>query len=391
MIENKNTQSRYNLPSEVKYCTKCTISNQRPRITFDEHGVCAACQYAKFKQTEIDWELRDKELKELCDKHRKNDGSYDVIVPSSGGKDSAFVAYQLKYKYGMNPLTVTWSPHLWTKDGFDNFQEHIHIGGFDNVLGTPNGAVHRKLTKISFEVLGDPFQPFIYGQTHYPMQMALKHNVALIMYGENGEVEYGGNMKNAFRPNRDWRSDHKEHYFSGLAPEDLLEYGIGANDILPYMAPDEEKLEELGLDIHFFGYYKKWIPQELYYHAVEHTGFKPRYARNEGTYSKYASFDDQIDGFHYYLSYIKFGIARTTSDTAHEIRDGHITREEGISLIKRFDGEFPNEHFKTFLKYCDITEEHYYKVIDSWRSSHLWDKIDGKWVLKHPIWKDNKS
>lgn len=390
MIEYKDTQNRYSLPSEVKYCTKCTISNQRPRITFNEEGVCAACQYAEYKKTKIDWNERDEELQALCDKHRKNDGSYDVIVPSSGGKDSAFVAYQLKYKYGMNPLTVTWSPHLWTKDGFDNFQQHIHVGGFDNVLGTPNGDVHRKLTKISFEILGDPFQPFIYGQTHYPMQMALKHNVALIMYGENGEVEYGGSMKNAFKPNRDWKSDHKEHYFSGLAPEDLVEYGIGEKDILPYMAPDSEKLEALGLDIHFFGYYKKWVPQELYYHAVEHTGFKPRYARNEGTYSKYASFDDQIDGFHYYLAYIKFGIARTTADTAHEIRDGHITREEGISLIKRFDGEFPAEHFKVFLDYCGIEEKHFYEIIDSWRSPHLWEKNDKKWELKYPIWKENK-
>jgi len=389
MIENKDTKNRYNLPTEVKFCTKCTISNQRPRITFDENGVCAACQYTEFKKTKIDWKLRDKELRELCDKYRKNNGSYDVIVPSSGGKDSAFVAYQLKYKYGMNPLTVTWSPHLWTKDGFNNFQKHIHIGGFDNILGTPNGIVHRKLTKISFEILGDPFQPFIYGQTHYPMQMALKHNISLIMYGENGEVEYGGNMKNAFKPNRDWKTDHKEHYFSGLAPEDLLEHGISDNDLSPYKAPENEKLEKLGLDIHFFGYYKKWVPQELYYHAVEHTGFKPRYARNEGTYSKYASFDDQIDGFHYYLAYIKFGLGRTTSDTAHEIRDGHITRDEGIRLVKRFDGEFPDLHFKTFLNYCDISKEHYYMVIDSWRSSHLWEKKYNKWKLINPIWKEN--
>lgn len=387
-MEHKNTQERYSLPEKVTYCKKCTISNQRPRITFDEHGVCTACLYAEFKKKEIDWQKREEELIELCNRYRKNNGEYDVIVPSSGGKDSAFVAYQLKYKYGMNPLTVTWSPHLWTDDGFRNFQNHIHVGGFDNVLGTPNGDVHRKLTKISFEVLGDPFQPFIYGQTNYPMQMALKHNVSLIMYGENGEVEYGGNMKNAFKPNRDWKTDHKEHYFSGLAPEDLLEYGVNEKDIIPYMAPPQEELEKLGLDIHFFGYYKKWVPQELYYHAVEHTGFTPRYARNEGTYSKYASFDDQIDGFHYYLAYIKFGLGRTTSDTAHEIRDGHITREEGAALIKRFDGEFPDLHFKTFLEYCGITEEHYHEVIDSWRSPHLWEKVNGIWQLKQPIWKE---
>ena len=387
MINHKNTQQRYKLPTVVLYCTECTISNQRPRITFDDNGVCSACNYAKFKNTKIDWNLRDEELRELCKKYKKNDGSYDVIIPSSGGKDSAFVAYQLKYKYGMNPLTVTWSPHLWTKDGFDNFQQHIHVGGFDNVLGTPNGQIHRKLTKISFEILGDPFQPFIYGQTNYPMQMALKHDVALIMYGENGEVEYGGNMKNAFKPNRDWRVDHTEQYFSGLAPEDLTKYGVNSKDLAPYMAPDKKALEDLGLDIHFFGYYKKWVPQELYYHAVENTGFKPKSSRNEGTYSKYASFDDQIDGFHYYLSFIKFGIARTTADTAHEIRDGHITRQEGVGLVKRFDGEFPMDYSKVFLEYCDISEEYFYEIIDSWRSPHLWEKDGSDWVLKHPIWK----
>lgn len=384
-MKHKNTQQRYNLPSEVKYCTNCTISNQRPRITFNSEGVCSACQYAKIKQNQINWLEREKELKELCDKYRKNDGSYDVIVPSSGGKDSVFVAYELKYKYGMNPLTVTWSPHIWTQDGFYNFQNHINIGGFDNILGTPNGIVHRKLTKISFEILGDPFQPFIYGQTNYPMQMALKHNVSLIMYGENGEVEYGGNMKNANKPNRDWKVDHKDHYFSGLAPEDLLEYGISSNDILPYMAPSNEELDKLNLQIHFFGYYKKWIPQELYYKAIQYTDFKPRYERNEGTYSKYASFDDQIDGFHYYLAYIKFGLGRTTSDTAHEIRDGHITRDEAIALVRRFDGEFPQLYFKTFLEYCDITEDYFYEVIDSWRSPHLWEKYQGQWRLKYPI------
>jgi len=390
MIPHKNTQDRYSLPTEVYYCTKCTISNQRPRITFNKKGVCSACEYSEYKKKHIDWTDRESELVELCNKYRRTDGRYDVIVPSSGGKDSSYVAYQLKYKYGMNPLTVTWSPHLWTEEGFNNFQNHIHIGGFDNILGTPNGLIHRKLTKISFEILGDPFQPFIYGQTNFPMQMALKHNIALIMYGENGEVEYGGNMKNAFKPNRDWRSDHKEHYFSGIEPQDLVDYGIKKNDLTPYFAPDKKKLENLGLEIHFFGYYKKWVPQELYYHAIKNTGFRPKNSRNEGTYSKYASFDDKIDGFHYYLAYIKFGIARATSDTAHEIRDGHITRDEGIALVKRFDGEFPERYFKTFLNYCNISEDFFHNVIDSWRSPHLWKKVNGNWVLKKPIWEEKK-
>lgn len=386
-MENKNVLKKYNLPEEVKFCTKCTMSNQRPRITFDEEGVCSACDFSEFKNSGIDWDEREKELRELANKYRKNDGSYDVIVPSSGGKDSAFIAHQLKYKYGMNPLTVTWSPHLWTDIGFKNFQDHIHIGGFDNILGTPNGVIHRKLTKISFDILGDPFQPFIYGATNFPMQMALKHNVKLIMYGENGEVEYGGDRKNAFIPTRDYKTDHTKHYFSGLAPEELVEHGVQKNDLLQYMAPETELLDKLGLEIHFLGYYINWVPQSNYYYCVENTGFKPNHQRSEGTYSKYASLDDKTDGFHYYLGYIKFGIGRTTGDASHEIRDGHITREEGVSLVKRFDGEFPIENYKTFLDYCDITDDYFHETIDSWRSPHLWEKRSGIWELKNPIWK----
>ena len=172
-IPHKNTQERYGLPDEVRFCTRCTISNQRPRIGFDEAGVCSACRYAHYKHHEVDWSVRDRELRDLCDRFRRDDGQFDVVVPVSGGKDSAFVAHQLKYEYGMHPLTVTWAPHLYTDIGFQNLRQFIDVGGFDNILGSASGPIHRRLTKVAFEVLGDPFQPFIYGQTHFPMQVAV--------------------------------------------------------------------------------------------------------------------------------------------------------------------------------------------------------------------------
>lgn len=389
MIKRKNVLEMYKLPKEVKFCKECTISNQRPRILFDDNGVCSACNFAKYKKEKFDWNQREKELNTLLDKHRSNNGNFDVIVPSSGGKDSAYIAHELKHKYGMNPLTVTWSPHLYTEVGWQNFQGMIHEGDLANILGTPCGKTHRKLTKLSFEVLGDPFQPFIYGQTNFPLQIAAKYKIPLIMYGENGEVEYGGDMKNAFTPTRDYKADHKKHYFSGLGPEDLVKYGVSSQDIKPYMAPDNKELDDINCEIHFYGYYKKWVPQEFYYYCVENTGFKANPVRTEGTYQKYAGLDDQIDGFHFYLAYIKFGLGRATSDSAHEIRDGHLTREEGVQLVKRFDGEFPKKYFDVFLKYCDITEDTFWKIIDSWRSSHLWDRdSDGKWHLKNPIYEN---
>lgn len=385
----RNLVKQYNLPPEVRFCKKCTVSNQRPRITFDEHGVCSACNYAEYKRTKIDWAQREKELIALCDKHRKNNGEYDVIVPCSGGKDGSFVAHQLKYKYGMNPLAVTWAPLKATAIGRQNLDAFI-ASGFNHILGTPNPHVTKKLTHLSFKHLGDPFQPFIYGQTNFPLHMAVKHNVQLIMYGENGEVEYGGDMKNAFRPTRDIQ-DHDKHYFSGLPPQFWAEHGVSLADLYPFMAPRYEDIVKNKTEIHFLGYYKFWDPQENYYYCREQTGFTPNTERSEGTYSKYASLDDQIDGFHYYLSYIKFGIGRTTSDAAHEIRDGKITREEGVALVKRYDHEFPRKYYKEFLEFCSITDAEVHEVIDSWRSDHLWYQEGGEWKLRHAVWHDQNQ
>ena len=383
-VEKKDVLGLYNLPKEIKYCKKCTISNQRPRITFDDEGVCSACRFQESKSVLFNWKEREEKLLELVAKHRKSDGSHDVIVPCSGGKDGSFVAHQLKYKYGMNPLCVTWAPLRYTEIGRKNLDAFIQ-SGFDHILGTPNPKTTRALTELSFRLLGDPFQPFIYGQTNFPLHIATKYEISLIMYGENGEVEYGGDMKNAFKATRDI-TDHNKHYFSGLPPEYWAEHGISESDLKPFMQPSFNKIIDNNTEIHFYSYYKYWDPQENYYYCKEHTGFTPNQDRSEGTYSKYASLDDKFDGFHYYLGFIKFGIGRTTSDAAHEIRDGKIDREEGVALIQRYDGEFPGKHLSEFLEYCNITRDEFNSVIDSWRSDHIWNLSDDGWVLRNPIW-----
>jgi len=367
----------------VRWCVRCTISSMRPRISFDEEGVCSACRFAE-KKAKTNWEEREVELQELCHKYRSHDGSFDVVVPVSGGKDGGFVAHQLKYVYGMNPLCVSFAPLIPTEIGQQNLRAFIN-SGFDVIQGHPNGQSARKLARLAFEFMGDPFQPFIYGQTNFPLQVAVRYRIPLIMYGENGEVEYGGDMKNANRPDRDLK-DHAKHYFSGISPEWWTEHGISEADLKPFMAPTQFQIERNETRIHFMGYYKRWDPQENYYYCAEHTGFSPNTERSEGTYSKYASLDDCLDGFHYYLGYIKFGIGRATSDAAHEIRDGKITREEGIALVRKFDGEFPKRYYKDFLEYCSMDEEKFEDVVNSWRPAHIWEH-DGKWELIRPIWR----
>ncbi len=193
-------------------------------------------------------------METLCDKHRSADDSYDVIVPGSGGKDGSFVAHLLKEKYGMHPLTVTWAPLLPTELGIRNLREFIN-SGFNNIMGSPDGAVKRKLVNLSFSLLGDPFQPFIYGQVNFPINVAVQNNVSLIMYGENGEVEYEGDMKNAYKPTRDIL-DSTKHYFSGITPEAWAEHGIRNEDLKPYMSVPFEKIQANQTEIHFLSYYK---------------------------------------------------------------------------------------------------------------------------------------
>lgn len=374
----------YNLPQEVKFCKKCVISNQRPRIVFDEEGVCNACRYWERKDNVIDWQEREKQLVELCDRFRRTDGSFDVVVPSSGGKDSVLVAHQLKYKYGMNPLTVTWAPHIYTKIGWKNFQSLIDAG-LDNVLGTPNGIIHRKLTSLCTIEMGDPFQPFIYGQVSLPIRIAAGYNIDLIMDGENGEAEYGGD------PDSEERSgfnveDVNNYWFSGKPLEYWYEHGFTAADLTMYMPPQIESIKSRNIERHFFSYYKDWRPQNHYYYAIENTGFRPNpNGRSVGTYSKYASLDDEIDPFHHYFSLLKFGIARATGDAAHEIREGLLTRDEGVALVRRYDTEFPRKSIDVFLKYCDFTESQFWAICEKWRNLDLWEKLDGQWCLKNQV------
>ncbi len=399
-MEKKN-YSLFNLPEEVKFCKKCVISNQRPSstvefksndnnkkgINFDNESICDACKYNEIKN-KINWKVREKALFELCDKYR-NKNYYDCVVPGSGGKDSAYASHILKYKYGMNPLTVTWAPHVYTDIGWKNFTNWMHIGGLDNILFTPNGKLHRLLTKLAFENLLHPFQPFIIGQKIIGPLVALKFKIPLIFYGEN-QAEYGNNIKDNENPKMDKKffsiDNPKNIFLGGKNINEIIEnYKFKLNDFSPYIPPSIDQIINANIQQRFLGYYLKWDPQECYYYANENTGFNANTERTEGSYSKYSSIDDKIDPFHYYTTLIKFGLGRASYDAAQEIRNDKITREEGITLVKKYDHEFPKKYFKEFLNYIDINEEKFWNIVDRFRSPHLWKKQNNNWVLKNKI------
>lgn len=396
-------EAKYGLPEKIVFCKRCVMSNQRPssamefkhtinskKVTLNigEDGVCDACRQAEEKE-KIDWNKREEELLILLDKHRRNDGYYDCIVPGSGGKDSAFQSHVLKYKYRMHPLTVTWPPILYTDYGYRNFRRWIEVGGFDNLSFNQNGRVMKLLTRLSIENILHPFQTFILGQKNFGPKIALQYNIPLIFYGEN-EAEYGNPIADNATSLRDKSyysmKNIDEMYLGGVSVKELRErYKIDLVDLMTYLPAPHEQLEKSDIEVHYLGYYLKWTPQEVYYYAVENTGFEARPFRTQGTYSKYNSIDDKIDDLHYYTTFIKFGLGRATYDASQEIRNKHLTREEGVALVKRFDGEFPDKYFHEIMDYIGMKPERFIELCDQFRSPHLWKKENHEWKLRYAI------
>lgn len=367
---------------------KHTINHKHKPLHIDEEGICDACRFAEYKE-KIDWKKREEELLKLLDQHRRKDGYYDCIVPGSGGKDSSFQAHTLKYKYGMHPLTVTWPPIIYTDIGWQNFRNWIYKGGFDNIAFNYNAKVHALLTRLASENLLHPFQPFILGQKNLAPKIALNYRVPLIFYGEN-EAEYGNPIADNATSLRDKSyytfGNLSEVYLAGASIEELIDkYHLSLNDLLSYLPADSRELEGSGLEVHYLGYYLKWTPQEAYYYAVEHTGFQANPVRSEGTYSKYNSLDDRIDGLHYYTTYIKFGLGRSTYDASQEIRNKHLTREEAVTLVHKFDGEFPQRYLKEIMDYIGMPPERFLELCDQFRSPHLWINEGGQWKLENNV------
>jgi len=421
-ISQKEKKTFFGLPSKVEFCKSCVISNQRPNSSIEQkhtrkskkkviafhNGICDACITKDWKE-KVNWNDREIKLLELCNKYRSKDGSYDCLVPGSGGKDSFMQAHLLKYKFNMNPLTITWAPHIYTDWGWRNFQRWIHAG-FDNILVTPNGLQHRLLTRLSTEKLLHPFQPFIIGQRHLAAKMAAKYNINLIFYGESGS-EYG----NPSTENEEAKRLFEEYeFFNTQSDDDVFLGGVSFAELKSdfnfkdadfdhYMPIDPEIVLKNKIEVHYLGYYVKWHPQSAYYYSVENGGFEPSPERTAGTYSKYNSIDDKMDDLHYYTTYIKFGIGRATYDASQEVRSGDIDRDEAVALIKKYDGEYPSRFEKENFEYLSIPEnefgkkisskfkqpimnrDYFNKLCDEFRSPHLWQKSENGWELIHSV------
>ena len=231
---------------------------------------------------------------------------------------------------------------------------------------------------------------FIIGQKNIAPKVAMKNNIKLIFYGEH-EALYGNNPKEFLNPLVDSKYFTKESsdnlVFAGMTINEILKNNfIKESDLEPFIPIAKKDFESSGIEMHYFSYYQKWIPQEVYYYAFKNTGYRPRHFRSQGTYSKYSSVDDKVDDLHYYTTYIKFGYGRATKDACQEIRNYHLTRDEGVQLVKKFDGEFPDRYFNEIMDYLDIKKDIFFKTCDKFRSPHLWKKKNNSWKLRFTVY-----
>ena len=384
MVVIPDTPGKERGTKEIKYCRKCLMPNSRPRIVFDDKCVCNACKYAEGKFEGIEWEERKKEFLELLGRYRSTDGYWDCVIPWSGGKDSSTIAWKLKYKFGMNPLLVTFSPMMPNEVGNHNREAMINAG-FDHIYIRPNQKVHRRLAKRFFIERGNQKVAWDAGVNVAPVQVAVNYRISLIFYAEHGETEYGGKILNRDSSKvRDF-TEVIEHQI-GDDPRNWVDDEIKDHDLQPYIYPNLDEIGKNGITAYYFSYFNKWSSFENYNYIKDKIGFHthPK-GRTVGTYTDFDSLDDKMDPLYYYMQFIKFGFGRAVRDASRMIQNKHLTREEALELARKYDSEFPHECFDEVLKYLDLDKDEFTVIVDKHRNDEIWGKDGKDWKLKYPI------
>ncbi len=359
--------------SGIFWCKNCLNTSTRPRITFDERGWCNACQWAEEKRS-LDWSLRQSELEQILDSHRSSDGSFDCIVPVSGGKDGSYVSHQLKHKYGMNPLAITVTPSLPLTIGNQNLKNFI-ASGYNLVQVSCAENEQQKLNKQGFILKGFPYYGWLIAIETVPLIFATKFSIPLIFYGEEGEVEYGGSSAQKNKTFIDLKFID-DVYLEGGHDLVLNESKLSSGALMCFNFPKGANTE---LKITHWSYFENWDPYRNYLVAKQHCGLIEAPDTNSGTFTNFAQNDQGLYSLHAYIMYLKFGFGRATQDAGIEIRRGAMTREQAINLVKHYDGIYPEESIDSYLDYYKMTLAEFEAVIDKWTNTDLFKKQDGRW------------
>ena len=361
---------------KLKICKSCLMLSTRPRITFDKRGFCNACQWNE-KKREINWKKREKEWLNIANDIRSKKNNFDIIVPVSGGKDSCYVAYNLKHKYKLNPLCVTVNPPLQTSIGVKNLENFIKKG-FNLVSLDPDPVLMQKINKKALTAYGQPYYGWLTAVLAAVFNLANKLGIELIMYGEDGEVEYGGET-----------SSQNKFLFDNKYVERVYLSNQYKNIFKNINLKSEKFFYELNLSkklyYSHYSYFDNWDPYKNYLFAKEKFYLKENKKSNPSTFTNFAQNDQKLYCLHTYLMFLKFGFGRATQDACIEVRRGAMTRDQAIFLVKLYDHEFPRIFLKDYLNYYKIDIKTLRNIFDKFANKNVLEKKGKYWKKKFEI------
>lgn len=331
-------------------------------ISFDAEGVCSICRQIEYKQTKIDWAAKEKEFLALLEPYRGR-GAYDCIVPFSGGKDSTFTLWALVKKYCMKPLVVSFDHGFYRPNVLRNTERTIKKLGVDYLKFKSNWQVVKKLMRESLIRKGDIMWHSHCGIFAFPMQIAIKFNIPLVIWGEPSSeyisyYNYGDNE--AVDEKRFNRMVNL-----GINAEDMvgmLDGTVTAKDLEPYTFPAAKDLKNLGYRSICLGSYIPWDTKKQAELIRKELGW--RGDRVEGIpFDRYwyEKIEDAFQGIQDYLKYLKRGWSRMTHLASIDIRNGRMTRDEAFRLIKEYEGRRPAS-LDVFLRMMNISEEEFHAI-----------------------------
>jgi N-acetyl sugar amidotransferase len=366
----------------LKWCTACLTMSTRPRISYDSNGLCNACVWKMEKET-LDWSKREEELAELLGQHRKSNGEFDCLVPVSGGKDGSYVAYNLKHKYGMNPLCVTITPALPLPLGEKNLRSFVE-SGYNHISINTDYEAMRRLNKTGFIEMGFPYYGWLTSIITAPIKIAIAHKINLIFYGEDGEVEYGGSTETAKNPI--YGIDYQKRvYLEGGHKKVLDASKLNMNQLYFFDYPSDEEVKNSDIKITHWSYFENWDPYRNYLIAKNHCGLIEADSSNAGTFTNFSQNDQALYALHTYLMYLKYGFGRANQDASIEIRRGAMDRDQAVNLVRIYDGHFPQEFIELYLDYFQMTLNDFNNVLDAYANKELFEKIDNIWSPKFRV------
>lgn len=365
----------------MKICKKCIMLSTRPRLQFDNNGVCAACEWHDIKKKEINWDERMDELRRVCDEIRGKQ-KYDCIVPVSGGKDSTYVADKMKNELGLNVLTVTITPPLETdiiQKNMERFLEH----GFDNIRVTPNPKIAREINKWGFINQGRPLLSWTSCLNSVMFSLAVDFKIPLIMFGEEGETEYGGTTELRYTPYYDADFAIKVYTY-GNDPRDYVKT-YSERELSMWLYPSKQAIKEADFKVAHWSYFENWDAYDHYIFARDYYDMEKADVRSTGTYTDFGQLDTPLYELHTYMMYLKFGFGRCLQDACIDIRGGRLSREEAINIVEQYDGEYPKKSLPIFLDYFEMNQEEFDSILDKHANKELLEKKNGIWVPKFKI------